>query len=58
MKKNLLHFALGAIACMVFSLIHARIAEGLGFVGEFVVQGPIIFASGVLVAMLFKNSKV
>jgi hypothetical protein len=57
MKKNLINFVLGVIACMAFSLIHARIAQGLGFMGEFVVQGPIIFASGVLVALLLKSSK-
>jgi hypothetical protein len=57
MKKNLINFVLGVVACMVFALIHARIAQALGFVGDFVVQGPIIFAGGVLVALLFKNGR-
>jgi hypothetical protein len=58
MKKNLVHFVLGVFACMVFSLIHVRVAYALGFVGPFADQGPIIFASGVLVALFFKNSKL
>ena len=57
MQKNLIHFVLGVIACMLFTLIHARIAFALGFDGPFAVQGPMIFASGMLVAIFFKNGK-
>jgi hypothetical protein len=57
MQKNLVHFVLGVVACMLFSLIHVRVAYALGFAGPFADQGPMIFASGVLVAIFFKNSK-
>jgi hypothetical protein len=57
MKKNIINFVAGVVACMLFSLIHVAVAHGLGFEGLFVEQGPIIFASGVLVALLLKNNK-
>ena len=53
----MIYFVAGVFACMLFSLIHTRIAVALGYAGLFADQGPIIFASGVLVAMFFKNGK-
>ena len=57
MKSMLINFVIGVFACMVFSLIHVQIAHGMGYVGDFAYQGPIIFASGVLVALLLKDKK-
>jgi hypothetical protein len=57
MKSMLINFVIGVLACMAFSLIHVQIAHGMGYLGDFVYQGPIIFASGVLVALLLKNQK-
>jgi hypothetical protein len=58
MQKNLINFVAGVAACMLFSVIHIRVAHSLNFDGLFPDQGPVIFASGVLVALLFKNSKL
>ena len=58
MKSMLINFVIGVFACMAFSFIHVRIAHGMGTMGDFADQGPIIFASGVLVAILMKGSKV
>jgi hypothetical protein len=58
MKKDLTNFAIGVAACIVFAIIHNRIAFELGWTGgEFAFQGPMIFASGVLVALLLKNNR-
>jgi hypothetical protein len=57
MQKNLINFVGGVLACMLFSIIHVRIARGLGFDDLFAFQGPGIFASGILVAILLKNNR-
>ncbi|HTB33670.1 MAG TPA: hypothetical protein VNZ54_02525 [bacterium] len=57
MKSMLINFVIGVVACMAFSLIHVRVAHGMGYAGDFADQGPTIFAGGVLVALLLKNNK-
>jgi hypothetical protein len=57
MKSTLINFVIGVFACMVFSLVHLQLARGMGYAGDFAFQGPIIFASGVLVALLLKDKK-
>jgi hypothetical protein len=57
MKSLLINFVIGVFACMVFSMVHFQMARGMGYLGEFAYQGPIIFAGGVLVALLLKDKK-